>query len=99
MRRPGNDPKASRSFVIVSRQVLLESRFSTAICAPVFSHGEGLASQVPVGTEEGLRYASWIMCDNLVSLRKADLTDYVGTLSPAKMVLLNRALRAALDLA
>ncbi len=98
VRRPGGDPKACRSVVVVSRQVLLESRFSTAICAPVFSHGEGLATQVAVGTEEGLRHANWIMCDNLVSLRKADLTDYVGTLSPAKMVLLNRALRAALDL-
>lgn len=99
VRRAGNDTKVSRAFVIVSRQVLLDSRFSTAVCAPVFSRGEGLATQVQVGPEDGLRHASWIMCDNLVSLRKADLADYVGTLSPAKMHLLNRALRAALDLA
>ena len=39
------------------------------------------------------------MCDNLVSLPKAALTDYVGALGPAQLALLDRALRAALDLA
>jgi mRNA-degrading endonuclease toxin of MazEF toxin-antitoxin module len=38
------------------------------------------------------------MCDNLVSLRKADLTNCVGSLSPAKLLELNRALKLALDL-
>jgi mRNA-degrading endonuclease toxin of MazEF toxin-antitoxin module len=38
------------------------------------------------------------MCDNLVSLRKSDLTNFVGTLSPAKLVELNRALKMALAL-
>jgi len=60
--------------VIVSRQALIDSRFSTVICAPVFSHGEGLSTQVAVGPDEGLKYSSWIMGDNLVSLRKSDLT-------------------------
>ena len=96
--KPGGDPKACRVFVIVSRQVLIESRFSTVICAPVFSQGEGLATQVAVGTDEGLKHPSWIMCDNLTSLRRADLTDYVGALPPPKLILLNRALRSALDL-
>jgi mRNA interferase MazF len=96
--RPGGDPKSSRVFVVVSRQILLDSRFSSAICAPVFTTGQGLSTQVAVGLEEGLKHASWIMCDNLVSLRKSDLTNFVGTLSPAKLVELNRALRMALDL-
>ena len=38
------------------------------------------------------------MCDHLVSLRKSELTAYVGALSPRKIVELNRALRMALDL-
>jgi mRNA interferase MazF len=95
---PHGDPKNSRVFVVVSRQILLDSRFSSAICAPVFTTGQGLSTQVAVGPEEGLKHASWIMCDNLVSLRKSDLTNFVGTLSPAKLVELNRALRMALDL-
>jgi mRNA interferase MazF len=96
--KPGGDAKSSRVFVVVSRQVLLDSRFSSAICAPIFSSGQGLSTQVAVGIEEGLKHDSWIMCDNLVSLRKADLTQFIGTLPPVKRAALNRALKMALDL-
>lgn len=96
--KPGGDPKQYRAFVIVSRQALADSRFSTVICAPVFSEGQSLSTQVPVGPEEGLKHHSWIMCDNLVSLRKTDLTSYVGSLSSPKLVELDRALKMALDL-
>ena len=75
-----------------------DSRFSTVICAPVYSSGEGLATQVAAGPEEGLKHASWIMCDNLVSLRKSDLTHYVGSLRAAEPTEVNRALKLALDL-
>jgi len=84
--------------VVVSRQVLIDSRFSTVICAPVFTSGEGLSTQVAVGADEGLKHSSWITCDNLVSLLKSDLTQYVGSLSPAKLSELNRALQMALGL-
>jgi hypothetical protein len=39
-------PRQYRTFVIVSRQALIDSRFSTVICAPVFTSGEG-RSTVP----------------------------------------------------
>ena len=96
--RPGGDPKSSRTFVIVSRQLLITSKFSTVVCAPVFSSGDGLSTQVRVGTAEGLKHDSWIMCDNLVSLRKADLTNYVGALNATQLAALNAALGVALDL-
>jgi mRNA interferase MazF len=96
--KPGGDPKSHRTFVVVSRQVLIDSKFSTVICAPVFTSGQGLSTQVPIGQEEGLKHSSWIMCDNLVSLRKADLTNYIGSLSRATIVNLNNALKMALDL-
>jgi len=97
--RPGGDPKRYRTFVIVSRQALLDSRFSTVICAPVFTSGEGLSTQVAIGPEEGMKGACWIMCDNLVSLPKAALTNYVGSLSRFKLAEMDDALRMALDLA
>jgi mRNA interferase MazF len=97
--KPGGDPKQYRIFVVVSRQVLIDSRFSTVICAPVFSNGQELSTQVSVGPDEGLKHASWIMCDNLVSLRKADLTQYVGSLASSRLRELNRALASALRLA
>ena len=46
-----------------------------------------------------MKHPSCIMCDNLVSLRKADLTDYHGRLSAARLAELDRALKMALDLA
>ncbi len=92
------DPKRSRVFVIVSRQVLVDSRFSTVICAPVYTACEGLSTQVPVGIEEGLEHDSSIHCDELVSLPKRVLTNYVGTLSPRKLESLNASLRIALEI-
>jgi mRNA interferase MazF len=86
-------------FAVVSRQALIESRFSTVVCARVYTRGHGLATQVPIGTEEGLKHDSWIMCDDLASMRKSDLTQFIGSLSPAKLALLNRALALALDIA
>ena len=68
------------------------------MCAPVFTEGEGLASQVSVGQAEGLKRQSWVMCDNLVSVPKSALTDYVGALGPGKLDELADALRAALGL-
>ncbi len=59
---------------------------------------DGLASQVPVGIEEGLKNDGSIHCDELISLLKSALTYYVGTLSPSKMEALDQALRVALDL-
>ena len=96
--KPGGDTKSFRTFVVVSRQTLIDSRFSTVICAPVFTSGQGLLTQEAVGVDEGLKHESWIMCDNLVSLRRSELTQYVGTLSRKKMAELNRSLQIALDL-
>jgi mRNA interferase MazF len=96
--KPGGDPKQYRIFAIVSRPALIDSCFSTVICAPVFSNGEGLSTQVAIGPDEGIKHSSWIMCDNLVSIRKAELTDYVGSLLSAKLTELNDALKIAHDL-
>jgi len=96
--KPGGDPKQYRTFVICSRQILIDSQFSTVVCAPVFTHGEGLSTQVPVGPDEGLKHHSWIMCVNLVSLRKTDLTQLLGSLARQRLGELDQALKMALDL-
>ncbi len=98
MRPSSRDPKKFRVFVIVSRQILIDSRFSTVICAPVCTAYEGLSTQVPVGIDEGLEHDSGIHCDELISLPKSMLTNYVGKLPPAKIRLLERALKIALQL-
>ena len=92
------DPKRSRVFAIVSRQVLIDSKFSTVICAPVYSVRHGLSTQVPVGVDEGLKHDSSLHCDELLSLPKSALTQFVGRLGPPKLRELDRALIAALDI-
>jgi len=92
------DPKKFRVFVVVSRQVLIDSRFSTVICAPIYTTHDGLASQVPVGEDEGLKHDSSIHCDELVSLPKSFLTNFIGTLPSHKIDELNQAIRVALDI-
>jgi mRNA interferase MazF len=98
VRRPPGDPKPARVFVVVSRQALVDSTFSTVVCAPVFSKRRGLPSEVAVGEAEGLKHDSAILCDALMSIDKARLTDFVGELSPAKIRDLDRALIVALSL-
>ena len=92
-----NDPKNFRVFVVISRQVLIDSNFSSVICAPVYSAYEGLTTQVPVGVEEGSKHDSSIYCDALMNLPKSMLTHYIGILSPEKMALLNQSLKLAID--
>ncbi len=99
VRKPGQgDLRKQRVFVIVSRQALIGTRFSSAICAPIYSHHDGLSTQVPVGPSEGLKHVSSIHCDELVSLPKEMLTRFVACLSEDKLRELDRALTAALGL-
>lgn len=93
-----HDPRKYRVFVIASRQVLIDSKFSTVVCAPVFSAYDGLSTQVQVGIEEGLKHDSSIHCDELVSIPKSSLTHFVGSLSFTKIQELDESLKAALSL-
>lgn len=93
-----NDPKKQRVFALISRQVVIDSKFSTVICAPVYSRHDGLSTQVPLGPEHGLKHESSIHCDELVSLSKTMLTRYVGRLDEPTLRRLDRALAIALDL-
>ena len=99
VRHPGGgDPKRLRAFVVVSRQALIDSRFSTVVCAPVYSRRDGLATQVEVGPDDGLKHESSVHCDALVSVPKTLLSDFVGSLDPERKRSLDRALGIALGL-
>jgi len=88
VRKPGSrDPKKQRV-----------SKFSTIICAPVYSRHDGLSTQVRLGPEHGLKHESSIHCDELVSLPKEMLTHYVARLNGTSMRQLDSALAIALDL-
>ena len=86
-------------YVVVSRAFVAENDdVATVICAPVYSQVLGLTTEVVLGPDEGLPRTSALRCDFLTLMFKARLTQFVSTLSPEKIVDLNRALAVALDL-
>ncbi len=97
--KPGKeDPRKQRVFVVVSRQALIASTYSSVICAPIYSRHQGFKTQVPVGVAEGLKHDSGIYCDDLASFPKSKLTNFAGRLSEEKIAELNQALKVALEL-
>ena len=93
-----HDPKNYRVFVIVSRQALIDSKFLTVMCAPIYSNYLGISTQVPIGIDEGLKHDSSIYCDEIISIPKSALTEYIGTLSETKIDEINKALAIALEI-
>ena len=98
VRHPSGDPKRSRVFVIVSRQPVIDSRYSTLICAPIYTTRDGISTQVEVDIREGLKHQSAIHCDGLLSIPRAQLREYVGALDHRQMNKVDDALRIALGL-
>lgn len=92
------DPKKFRVYIIVSRDDLITTTFPTVVCAPVYSNYLGLQTEVEVGINEGLKHDSCIRCDELVSIAKSGLTDFIGSLSQQKIQELNQALKVALNI-
>lgn len=98
VRRVRDDPRQARVYVVISRQALCDSAYSTVVCVPVHSQVLDIETEVQVGADEGLRYDSVIRCDDMTKIEKARLTDYVGSLRADKIAELDEALRIALDL-
>jgi mRNA interferase MazF len=86
-------------YLIVSRSFIAENDVvSTVVCAPVYSEILGLATEVVVGTDEGVPRSSAVRCDFLMLMAKAKLTHFVGSLSTQKLQELDRSLRIALGM-
>ena len=92
------DPKRFRVYVVVSRQQFVETNYSSVICAPVYTIYNSLLTEVNIGVDEGLKHGSSIRCDELASLPKSALTNFIGSLSPRKIQELNQALKVALEI-
>jgi len=66
------------------------------ICAPVYSKYNGSPTQVEIGTDDGMKHDNVVYCDELMSIPKSLLTNYIGSLTNQKMEEVNTALRIAL---
>ena len=92
------DPKRFRVYVIVSRQDFIDTIYETVICAAIYTNQHNLPTEVYVGIEEGLKHDSAIRCDELISIHKSKLTNFIGSFSEQKIKELNQALKIALEI-
>ena len=67
----------------------------TVMVAPVTSTRRGAPGEVEVGVDEGLKHDSAVNLDHVHTVEQARLVGFVGTLSPAKMQEVCRALGLA----
>ena len=87
-------PDKRRPVLVVSRPDVIPL-LHTVMVAPITSTRRGAPSEVDVGIEEGLKYDSAVNLDHVQTVEQARLVGFVGTLSPAKMQEVCRALGLA----
>ena len=90
-------PAGRRPVVIVSRSEAVRIRTLVTV-APVTKTIRRIASEVPLGREQGLRARSVANCDSLKTVSKRRLTKRIGSLDSHKLVALDAALRYALGI-
>ena len=86
-----------RPAVLLTREVALPF-LSGITLAPITSTIRGIATEVPVGRRHGLDHDSVISCDNITTIRAADVLEHLGYLDDADEVALLRAIHAAFGL-
>ncbi len=94
----GGDPRRTRVYLVVSRRAFLEAAYSTVLSVPVYSRGQGLATEVPIGPDHGLKQTSFLRCDEVTSVPRSRMRDFIGLLPEAKMREVSRSLAIALGI-
>jgi mRNA interferase MazF len=85
-----------RPVLLLTREVMV-GRMSTITVAPVTSTIHDIATEVLVGSQNGLDQASAIKCDQILSIPFQQLHDRCGWLFEAQEPVLHEAVQAAFD--
>jgi mRNA interferase MazF len=87
-------PDKRRPVLVLSRQKAI-GLLHTVVVAPITSTVHGAPSEVLVGIEEGLKHESAVNLDQVQTVDQGRLHHFVGTVGPAKMAAVCRALQIA----
>lgn len=90
-------PWGHRPIAIISRDQAVTLRSAISV-ATVTSRIRDLDSEVFLNEEDGMEKTCVINCDNLITIPKSRLRNYITHLRPEKYIALDNALRFALDL-
>ena len=84
--------------VLVLTRELVRPAMRRVTVAPITSQQRGLATEVPVGPENGLEASGVVSCDNIVTVPADALGRVIGFLLPSQEPDLTEAILAAFDL-
>jgi mRNA interferase MazF len=87
-------PDKRRPVLVISRQDVIPL-LHTVMVAPVTSTRRGAPSEVPIGTDQGLKHESAVNLDHVQTVERSRLISFVGTLTPHHMRQVCRALAVA----
>lgn len=90
-------PAGLRPAVLVSRNQAYRVRSAVTV-VPLTQTIRKIATEVALGPADGVPKASVANADDLVTIPKVRVQDYLTTLSPAKLADLERAIKFSLDL-
>lgn len=91
------EPGGRRPVVLVSRDASYAVRSAVTV-VEVSTKARGIAAEVALGKRDGLPRACVANTDNVVTIPKAWLHEWITALAPSKLALLDEALRFALGL-
>jgi mRNA interferase MazF len=86
-----------RPVLVLTREHAVD-RLSQVTVAPITGTARGIRTEVPVGPDNGLRQASVVSCDNIVTIAKSELGDQIGFLLDHQEPALAAAILWAFDL-
>lgn len=86
-----------RPVLVLTREIMI-GRMSTVTVAPVTTTVHGIATEVLVGSGNGLDEASAIKCDQIMSIPYNQLHEQCGWLLEGQEPALHEAIQAAFDL-
>ena len=87
-------PDKRRPVLVLTRQEVIKV-LGTVMVAPITSTIHGAPSEVIAGVEEGLKKESAINLDHVQTVDKNRLKRFIGTVGPAKMTEVCKALAIA----
>ncbi len=90
-------PDVGRRPVLVIQRDSAIDRLNSVLAVPITRRARGLASELPLGPDDGLPQECAASFDNVRPFRKSHLVERICTLSPARMAAACRALSAAVD--
>ena len=87
-------PDKRRPVVVLTRDDVIPL-LKTVMVAPITSAIRGSPAEVAIGVDEGLKRESAVNLDHVQTVRRDHLVRFVGTLAPARMRDICRALAIA----